>query len=154
RDEDDGRTADDDPRGGSAHEQPGPGWPPGRRRGNDCLAGPSGLRRGHRQCRSGVRPELAGCLMMQLDAMPRLGPLYRRALLRRWGGGFADTSLAVAGVRVDTAHLTEYNRVCGFRQSTALPTTYPHVLAFPLALALMTGPSFPFLGVVHIANRI
>jgi acyl dehydratase len=92
--------------------------------------------------------------MTQLDSMPRLGPLYRRVLLRR---PFLDaSSLAVAGVRVDPAHLAEYDRVCGFRLSTALPATYPHVLAFPLAMALMTGPSFPFslLGIVHIANRI
>jgi MaoC dehydratase-like protein len=37
-----------------------------------------------------------------------------------------------------------------------LPATYPHMLAFPLQLALMTDPSFPFgaIGLVHIANRI
>jgi acyl dehydratase len=87
--------------------------------------------------------------------MPRLGPLYRRAVLRRPGGP-AASSLAVAGVTVDPAHLAEYDRVCGFRLSTALPATFPHVLAFPLAMALMTGPAFPFplLGLVHIANRI
>jgi acyl dehydratase len=93
--------------------------------------------------------------MTQLDNMPRLGPLYRKALLRRSSGSDAS-SLAVAGVSVDPAHLAEYDRVCGFRLSTTLPATYPHVLAFPLAMALMTGPSFPFplLGIVHIANRI
>jgi hypothetical protein len=93
--------------------------------------------------------------MTQLDGMPRLGPLYRKALLRR-STGPSDPSLAVSGVTVDPAHLAEYDRVCGFRLSTALPGTYPHVLAFPLAMALMTGPSFPFplLGIVHIANRI
>jgi acyl dehydratase len=37
-----------------------------------------------------------------------------------------------------------------------VPGTYPHVLAFPLHLELMTDRSFPFsvLGLVHIANRI
>lgn len=94
--------------------------------------------------------------MTQLDSMPRLGPLYRRALLHRSGGPVPDSSLAVSGVAVDPAHLAGYDRVCGFRLSTALPATYPHVLAFPLAMALMTGPAFPFplLGLVHIANRI
>jgi acyl dehydratase len=90
-----------------------------------------------------------------MDTMPRLGPSYRRALLRR-SSGPAQSSLAVDGVAIDPAHLAEYDRVCGFRLSTALPATYPHVLAFPLAMALMTGPTFPFppLGIVHIANRI
>ncbi len=59
------------------------------------------------------------------------------------------------GVAVDRAHLAAYDRVCGFRLRDELPPTYPHILAFPLALELMAGP-FPFspLGVVHIGNRI
>jgi MaoC like domain len=95
--------------------------------------------------------------MTQLASMPRLGPLYRSAVLRRSvGSSLDDTSLAVSGVAVDPAHLAEYDRVCGFRLSATLPATYPHVLAFPLAMSLMARPSFPFplLGLVHIANRI
>ena len=59
-------------------------------------------------------------------------------------------------VAVDRAHLAAYQRVCGFRLSDALPTTYPHVLAFPLSMALMNRPDFPFplIGLVHVANRI
>jgi hypothetical protein len=46
--------------------------------------------------------------------------------------------------------------VCGFRLRDELPPTYPHVLAFPLHMRLMTDGSFPFapVGLVHIANRI
>jgi acyl dehydratase len=56
---------------------------------------------------------------------------------------------------VDRSHLAAYDRVCGFRLRDELPATYPHVLAFPLAMELLTGP-FPFspLGLVHVANRI
>jgi acyl dehydratase len=59
-------------------------------------------------------------------------------------------------VEVDRDHLTAYDRVCGFRVNDELPPTYPHVLAFPLSLKLMTDRSFPFslLGLVHAANRI
>lgn len=58
-------------------------------------------------------------------------------------------------VEVDRGHLAAYDRVCGFRLRDELPPTYPHVLAFPLAMDLLTGP-FPFspLGLVHVANRI
>jgi hypothetical protein len=37
-----------------------------------------------------------------------------------------------------------------------LPATYPHVLAFPLAMWLMSASDFPFpvVGLVHIANRV
>jgi acyl dehydratase len=58
-------------------------------------------------------------------------------------------------VEVHRAHLAAYDRVCGFRLRDALPATYPHVLAFPLAMELLTG-SFPLspLGLVHVVNRI
>jgi acyl dehydratase len=58
-------------------------------------------------------------------------------------------------VSVDREHLAAYDRVCGFRLRDELPATYPHVLAFPLAMELLTG-SFPFspLGLVHVGNRI
>jgi hypothetical protein len=58
-------------------------------------------------------------------------------------------------VVVDRGHLAAYDRVCGFRLRDELPATYPHVLAFPLAMELLTGP-FPFspLGLVHVGNRI
>ncbi len=97
--------------------------------------------------------------MPDLDRMPSLGPLYRAAALRR--GVAADPALparevALGGVTVDRGHLAAYNRVCGFRLRDELPATYPHVVAFPLAMTLMTAPDFPFplLGLIHVANRI
>lgn len=102
---------------------------------------------------------------VELTQPPSLGPLYARAaagmLPGRGSAGAAgaelpDTELVLRGVPVDVPRLAEYARVCGFRLSGTLPATYPHVLAFPLALSLMTGPDFPFpaAGVVHVANRI
>jgi acyl dehydratase len=94
---------------------------------------------------------------MELDTLPRLGPLYRAALLRRGtGDALPDQDLSVRDIAVDLAHLTAYDRVCGFRLTDELPATYLHVLAFPLAVKLMTGPGFPLplVGLVHVANRI
>ncbi|MGW6464853.1 MaoC family dehydratase [Streptomyces rubiginosohelvolus] len=47
--------------------------------------------------------------------------------------------------------LAAYGRICGFAESGSLPLTYPHVLAFPLTMRLMTGRAFPLpvLGLVH-----
>jgi acyl dehydratase len=60
------------------------------------------------------------------------------------------------GAEIDRTHLAAYDAVCGFRLSDVAPPTYLHVLAFPLAMRLMTGADFPFgvMGLVHIANRI
>ncbi|GAA3298203.1 hypothetical protein Dvina_52360 [Dactylosporangium vinaceum] len=94
---------------------------------------------------------------MELQRPPKLLPLYRAALLRRPNGTvLPERELRLANVSVDVAHLAEYDRVCGFRLRDELPATYPHVLAFPMALSLMTAADFPFpaMGIVHVANEI
>jgi hypothetical protein len=93
----------------------------------------------------------------EIEAAPGL---YARAILGSVlpGGGdeLPDRRLLLRDLEVDRDHLAAYDRVCGFRLSDEQPATYPHVLAFPLAMKLMTDRSFPFslLGMVHVANRI
>ena len=72
------------------------------------------------------------------------------------GGKVPARVLTRTGVEVDYRRLAGYDRVCGFDLSDTLPPTYPHMLVFPLQLALMTGGSFPVpaIGLVHITNRI
>jgi acyl dehydratase len=74
----------------------------------------------------------------------------------RSAGELPDLELALAGVRVDPERLAAYTHVCALSLRDELPATYPHVLAFPLHLALMADTSFPFpaVGLVHLANRI
>jgi acyl dehydratase len=66
------------------------------------------------------------------------------------------TTLVVPEARVDVDRLADYCRVCGFTLRDTLPITYPHMLAFPLHMALMTEEDFPFggIGLVHISNEI
>lgn len=93
----------------------------------------------------------------ELHSAPRLAPLYAKAVLpSREGNTLPDTEYVRSGIEFDPAHLAAYNQVCGFRLSDELPATYPHMPAFPLRMALMTQPDFPFplLGMVHVANRI
>src|SRR2546422_1630845 len=108
---------------------------------------------------SRLRPEHPRRMTIQLDQRPGLGRLYAKAVATargRHGDKLPETSVAMADVAVDREQLASYADVCGFRQSDVLPPTYPHVLAFPLALTLMVDPSFPFPlpGLVHVANRI
>jgi hypothetical protein len=106
----------------------------------------------------------------ELDSPPSLAALYPRALIgsltelprrlpllgRGTPGALPDLELAVRDVEVDRHHLAAYARVCGFRLRDELPPTYPHMVAFPLAMRLMTDGSFPFpaMGLVHVTNRI
>ena len=98
-------------------------------------------------------------MTVRLDQRPGLGRLYVKAVATarsRRGDRLPEISVEMAGVAVDREHLASYVEVCGFRHSDLLPPTYPHVLAFPLAVTLMVDPSFPFPlpGLVHVANRI
>ena len=72
------------------------------------------------------------------------------------GGELPDLTLHRKDVEVDAEHVAAYAGVCGFEPSQSLPFTYPHMLAFPLHMGIMTDSSFPFpaIGTVHIGNRI
>jgi len=93
-----------------------------------------------------------------LESAPNLAALIAKAAVtaRGRGGDLPDTRLARNGVSVDPDDLAAYNRVCGFPVGDTLPPTYPHMLTFPLQMALMSDRSFPLAlpGFVHVRNRI
>jgi hypothetical protein len=103
-----------------------------------------------------------------LDGPPRILPLYARAaapmipgasrlpFLPGGGGEIPEIELTLDGVRPDAEAVAAYDRVCGFPLRDQLPPTYPHVLAFPLHMAVMADGGFPFgaVGLVHLENRI
>ena len=97
--------------------------------------------------------------VVELTEPPRLSRLYVDALRpsrSHRSPELPDVELVVRDVTVDRDRLAAYDRVCGFRLTDTLPPTYPHVLAFPLHLQLMTDDAFPFAaaGMVHIRNVI
>jgi acyl dehydratase len=65
-------------------------------------------------------------------------------------------SLSREGVPVGSAHVSAYAKVCGFPTKDTLPLPYPHLLAFPLHMEIMTSPEFPYpaIGSVHLENSI
>jgi acyl dehydratase len=93
-----------------------------------------------------------------LGSAPSMPALFARAAVtaRGRGGDLPDTRLARTGVRVAAADLAAYDRVCGFPLTDPLPPTYPHLLTFPLQVALMSDRAFPVAlpGLVHVRNRI
>jgi acyl dehydratase len=103
-----------------------------------------------------------------LSKAPRTLPLYARAAAAAFpaarllafvpgeGGEILDMRLQLDGVRADPRRLAIYSSICGFPAGEHLPTTYPHILAFPLHMKLLTEGHFPFapIGLVHIENRI
>ncbi|MFL5834403.1 MAG: MaoC/PaaZ C-terminal domain-containing protein [Solirubrobacterales bacterium] len=104
-----------------------------------------------------------------LDSSPSILPLYARAALPMipgasllpfvpGGGGEIpeNIDLELPGVTAKAEDVAAYARVCGFTLRDTLPPTYPHMLAFPLHMAVMSDGSFPFgaVGLVHVENSI
>jgi acyl dehydratase len=103
-----------------------------------------------------------------LDSPPSILPLYARAAAPMVpgasllpfvpGGGkeIPEIELTLPRVHPGAEQVAAYSRVCGFSLRDSLPSTYPHVLAFPLHMAVMAEGSFPFgaVGLVHVENRI
>jgi acyl dehydratase len=88
-------------------------------------------------------------------ALPSIPVVNRLPGVRKTGGD--PTSLReLRTATVDREHVAAYAEVCGFPVRDTAPLTFPHVLAFPLHLALLSSPQFPFpaIGTVHIANSI
>jgi acyl dehydratase len=72
-------------------------------------------------------------------------------------GARVAAAMEARGVVPPATRLAAYRRACRFPAgSSTLPLTYPHALANPLHLALVTGPAFPVrsLGLVHLRNTI
>jgi acyl dehydratase len=104
-----------------------------------------------------------------LDSSPSILPLYARAALPMipgasllpfvpgGGGEIPDgLDLELAGVSAKPDDVAAYAKVCGFALRDTLPPTCPHMLAFPLQMAVMSDGSFPFgaVGLVHVENSI
>ncbi|WP_296258657.1 MULTISPECIES: MaoC/PaaZ C-terminal domain-containing protein [unclassified Pseudomonas] len=92
-----------------------------------------------------------------LDSPPALPGLFMQAAMRRKVTGTRLPDLGLrCWVSVDPDKVNAFAKVCGFIPGSLLPPTYPHVLAFPLQMKLLTDKDFPFplLGLIHVQNRI
>jgi acyl dehydratase len=103
-----------------------------------------------------------------LDSSPSILPLYAKAAAPMIPGAsllpfvpgrgkeIPDLELTLDGVIADPEQVAAYARVCGFTLRDHLPPTYPHMLAFPLHMAVMADGGFPFgaVGLVHVENTI
>jgi acyl dehydratase len=87
--------------------------------------------------------------------------LTRKPALLGCGEVIAGLETSDEILKIRRSHLRAYCRVCGEPDNgeTAdpiLPLAYPHVIAMPLHLRMLSSPEFPMrvLGLVHLRNRI
>ncbi|QIE24166.1 MaoC like domain protein [Caballeronia sp. SBC1] len=96
-----------------------------------------------------------------LESLPPPVKLYGRALQGIFKrpervAELPPLRLVRPGVALDPEQIGRYARVCGFIPEQGVPVTFPHVMAFPLHLMLLTDPAFPWpaMGLVHVSNSV
>ncbi|MGB3763072.1 MAG: MaoC/PaaZ C-terminal domain-containing protein [Ornithinimicrobium sp.] len=98
-----------------------------------------------------------------LDRVPSIGRLIAVAATQRKKSGGDGSAASLPGrvvllenVEIDVRALADYCHLLQVAMRDHLPTSYLHVLTFPLQVHLMASPDFPFpmAGMVHIANTM
>lgn len=99
--------------------------------------------------------------VIEFEKVPSATLGYVRALLKRAPGlkrgkDIPRIEAVVNKVKANPKQLRQYRKLCGFTESSNLPLSYPHILAAPLHLAVLTHESFPLklLGAVHVRNKV
>jgi hypothetical protein len=94
--------------------------------------------------------------LMLRAALPGIPGVNQLPGIKRSGDALPDLALTRHDVPFDRDRVAAYSEVCGFPLKDTVPVTYPHMLAFPLHMAIMTDGSFPFpaMGLVHLENSI
>ena len=99
---------------------------------------------------------------LEFARAPAIWSMYPKIMVSRKpslvpdGGEVPRIEARLAKVTIDRKHLAAYSEICGAAAGATLPIAYPHILAFPLHLAMLGAEAFPvkLFGLVHIFNRI
>lgn len=94
--------------------------------------------------------------MLIRAALPAIPGVNSLPGIKKTGVTYDELGLAREPVVADRAAVDAYAELCGFPVKDTVPLPYPHMLAFPLHMALMSSPDFPSpaMGMVHIENSI
>jgi len=97
---------------------------------------------------------LSTLLRAALPAVPVLNQLP--GVRKAPAGDFTGLSYRREQVVAERPRVDAYAAVCGFPRKDVVPLTFPHLLAFPLHMAIMSDPAFPYpaIGMVHVENTI
>ncbi|MGC1207075.1 MAG: MaoC/PaaZ C-terminal domain-containing protein [Ornithinimicrobium sp.] len=99
----------------------------------------------------------------EIDRVPSIGPLILKAAVtsNRYskishGRTVPDREVRLSDLPIDVDTLADYTHLMGYSLRNDVPTTFLHVMAFPLQVHLMAARDFPFpmAGMVHVANTM
>jgi hypothetical protein len=99
---------------------------------------------------------------LEFTRAPAIWSMYPKIMVSRKpslvpeGGEVPRIEARLSKVVIDRKHLAAYSEICNAPAGGTLPIAYPHILAFPLHLAMLGAEAFPvkLFGLVHVHNRI
>jgi acyl dehydratase len=105
---------------------------------------------------------MASHFSLRFRSAPSIVPSYARIVFKKKLPLLPDDATlprleaVLARFQSTRARVEAYRAVCGGAPSDTLPVAYPHVLAMPVQLALMSSSAFPvrIMGLVHLRNHI
>ena len=97
---------------------------------------------------------LSTLLRAALPAVPGVNQLP--GVRKAPASDFAGLAYRRDAVVAERPRVEAYAAVCGFPRKDVVPLTFPHMLAFPLHMAIMSDADFPYpaIGMVHVENTI
>ena len=104
-----------------------------------------------------ISGEPGGISTLLRAALPAVPVVNRLPGLRKAPPSeFSGLAFSREGVVAERQRVDAYAAVCGFPRKDVVPLTYPHLLAFPLHMAIMSDRAFPYpaIGMVHVENTI
>jgi acyl dehydratase len=105
---------------------------------------------------------MASRFSLSFGSLPSIVPSYARIVFGRKAPVVPDgvvvprLEAVLTRLQPDRARVEAYRAVCGGTPSDTLPIAFPHVLATPVQLALLSSKAFPvrLMGLVHLRNHI
>lgn len=104
---------------------------------------------------------MADATILNFTSLPSSLPAFKKAVTGKKpglkkGATIPRIEATANGLKIDPKQLHSYCRVCGFGGGDRLPTSFLHIFAAPLHMAVMSHDKFPLklLGLVHIRNEI
>ena len=105
--------------------------------------------------------KLTDTVQINYDKAPGIWGSYFKVLtVKRKGLKAGDSIPNLKGIlpqyKIDEDHLKSYNEACELENSEIMPVLYPHVIASPIYMNLLTNKIFPFglVGSLHLRNHI
>ena len=95
-------------------------------------------------------------LVLARAALPSVPVVNQLPGIRKTRGELSGLSRTGKGTSIERDHVAAFAGVCGFPEKDSVPLPYPHLLAFPLQMEIMSDPGFPApaIGMVHLENSI